>query len=82
MARILFLYPLLDSDNVIGPNFNRQCQKLSMVLESELIKKSKANHNQTEYFFGRSWIIGRGIVLDILVSLIQTSLKEKLENDC
>ena len=46
MTRILLLYPLLDNDNVIGPNFDRQYQKLSIVFEPELIKKSKTNPNR------------------------------------
>ena len=51
MTRILSLYSLLDSAHIIRPNFDRQYQKLGIVLESKLIKKSKANQNQIVYFF-------------------------------
>ena len=33
MTRILLLYSLLDSDNVIEPNFDSQYQKLNIVFE-------------------------------------------------
>ena len=49
----LSLHSLFDSDEIIGPNFDSQYQKLNINLESNLVKKFRTELSQIDYNLNR-----------------------------
>ena len=89
MANILFLHSLLNSDKLIGPNFDSWYWKLKIVLEHERIlyvlteqapeePTANAHHDARDTYM--KWLNDRTTVRCVMMTAMNDELSHKFED--